>query len=48
VWNRSGKDLEKIQSIKDDIIRILKVDEQEIQYENFADTLSQSKLENEN
>ena len=47
VWNKSGKDQEKIAQIKEDIERIVKIDEStmKIEYENFAEVLSRPKPE---
>lgn len=41
VWNKSGKDQAKIDKIKEDIQRFVKVDEStmKLEYENFAEAL---------
>jgi translation initiation factor 4E len=47
IWHRNGTDQTKIQQIKEDIARIVAIDEQtmKLDYENFAETLSKPKPE---
>lgn len=48
IWNKSGKDSDKIKILKEDIERIINVDESvgmKLDYENFAEILSRPKIE---
>lgn len=42
IWNRNGKDEKKVQAIKEDLERILKIEEgMKLDYEVFADVINQ-------
>jgi len=41
IWNKSGRDEKKVQAIKEDLERILKLDESiKLDYEVFADVIN--------
>lgn len=46
IWIRSGKDQDKINAIKEDILKFVKIDEQMmLEFENFEEVLNRPKPE---
>ena len=49
IWNRSGKDEAQVSTLKSDVERILRIDEEEgikLEYMNFKDALNSNKDDN--